>query len=186
MSMAVKLYKRFEVILLFTLVVLFNTNGLQAQAIVESPDSSDDKRTVDSECNLTDYQRQHIFTKVEIAATFKGHSEKWFEFAQNNFDFNTVVRSLPDTVHRFQDSIIVKFIVTKVGLICKVEMLKGNKILFEPVLKLFRMSPSWVPGLSAGRNLNSYRTLKIEVVVDKPKNEFKILKNWKSYSSFRW
>lgn len=167
--------------LFLSLVVLVNPNVAQAQVIIESPDTSD-MRTVDSECNLTDYQRQHIFTKVEILATFKGHSEKWFDFAQNNFDFNAVIRNLPDTLQKFQDSIVVKFIVTKAGLICKVQMLNGSRILFEPVLKLLRMSPPWVPGISGGRSLNSYRTLKVELVIDRLNNEFKISKNWKSYS----
>lgn len=151
------------------------------QKIIETPKTSKNKKQLDKECNLTDYERQYIFTRVEILATYKGFSQEWFKYAQSNFDFNSVSQKLADTTQIFHDSIFLRFIVTKAGLICKIEVLKGDSILFDPAVKLLKQSAPWTPAISGGRYLNAYRILKIEVLIDKQKREFKIVRDFNSY-----
>ncbi len=173
-----KIYKVVAFLLLATFLLGDTSFG---QKIIETPKTSKKKKHLDTECNLSDYERQYIFTKVENLATFRGFSPEWFKYAQNNFDFTLVSQKLVDTTQIFHDSIFLKFIVTKAGLICKIEVLKGNQILAAPAIKLIKQSSPWIPAVSGGRNLNAYRTLKIEVVVDKQKNEFKIVRDFNSY-----
>ncbi len=159
------------------------TDIASGQSVIDTPKKSKTNKSLDTECHLTDFERQNIFTKVEVLATFKGFSPEWFKYAQNNFDFNSVSRKLSDTAQTFHDSIFLRFIVTKVGLLCKIVVLKGNNILSDPAIKLIKQSSPWTPAVSGGRNLNVYRTLKIEVYIDKQKNEFKIIRDFNSYSN---
>jgi hypothetical protein len=129
------------------------------------------------DCNISD---DKIFTKTDILAEFKGGSKKWFDFAQKQFDFNSVVQNLQDS-QQFHDSIIVKFVVTKSGQVCKVTILRGNSLLSIPVINLLKSSPNWIPASSEGRMLNAYRALKIEISIDTQRKEFKIVRNFNSY-----
>ena len=173
-----RLYKPVVVI---TIAIFLQVNTTNGQTIGDQSNISKDKIKLGPECNLTDFEREYIFTKVENLATFEDSPGNWFEFAQKNFDFESVVKNLPATLQVFHDSILVKFIVTKVGQICKIEILNGNTILADPAVKLLKTSPPWRSAVSGGRNLNAYRTLKIEVLIDRTKKEFKIIRNFKSY-----
>lgn len=99
--------------------------------------------------------------------SFREGSKKWFDFAKANFDFAYVKHQLSDTVQHFEDSITVKFIVARNGTICNITIQTGNPILTEPTLKLLKLSPNWLPGLNGGRQLNSYRTLRLDILIDK-------------------
>ena len=173
-----KIYKSIAVLVIPISLLLATVRG---QTVIDTQKVSKTKTPSNPECNLTAYEKQYIFTNVDVLASFKNSSEKWFEFAQNNFDFNSILKKLPDTLQHFQDSIFVKFIVTKSGQVCDIKIQKGNKILADAVIKLLKMSAQWEPASSEGRNINAYRKLKIEVLIDRLKNEFKIIRNVKSY-----
>lgn len=166
-----------------SLAIILLVDTALGQNIIDKPQKSKSKKSLDKECNLTDFEREYIFTKVEILSTFKGFSQEWFKYAQNNFDFTSISQKLAVTTQMFHDSIFLKFIVTKAGLICKIEVLKGNNILSDPAIKLLKNSPPWTPAVSGGRYLNAYRTLKIEVYIDKQKSDFKIVRDFNSYSN---
>ena len=51
-----------------------------------------------------------------------------------------------------------------------IKVVKGNSILTEPTLKLLKSSPNWRPGLNGGRQFNSYRTLRLDILIDKKEN----------------
>lgn len=119
----------------------------------------------------------HIFTKVDMVAEFPGGPDKWFDFAQQHFDFVSVSQKITDTAQLFQDSIVVRFIVSRYGGICHVQFVKGNPILWAPTTELLKASPAWEPGSSEGRQLNTYRTLRIAVTIDKKKGTSSILLN---------
>lgn len=168
-----KLYKSMVII---AIAILFISDVVYGQTI---KDTQPKIISIKPECIMA--EGDHIFTKVEVLADFKGSAENWFEYVQKNFDFNLVVHNLPAIVQHFEDSIFVKFIVTREGNICNIEILKGNEILADPIIKLLKLSPKWRPGSSSGRSLNTYRTLKIDVLFDKEKSEFKIIRNFNSY-----
>jgi len=118
-----------------SILVFFTSCFAQTVDTVSLPDNvypSEDS------CNLTDEELRHIFTKVDILADFKGGSQKWFEFAQMNFDFNSIIQDLADSTRTFQDSIFVKFIVTKSGQVCNVRILRGNPILAKSCIALIK------------------------------------------------
>ncbi|CAN5676962.1 hypothetical protein BH11BAC3_BH11BAC3_30520 [soil metagenome] len=173
-----KVYKSIVVLPIAIFLILNTVNG---QVMLDTQKVAKTKTLSNPECKLTNYEKQYIFTNVDVLASFKNSSEKWFEYAQNNFDFKSVLEKLPDTLQYFQDSIFVKFIVTKAGQVCDIKIQKGNQILGGPVIKLLEMSAQWQPASDEGRNLNAYRTLKIQVLIDRLKNEFKIIRNFKSY-----
>lgn len=166
-----------------SIAIMFLSDTALGQKVIDTPKKSKTKKMLDTVCHLTDFERQYIFTKVEILATFKGFSQEWFKYAQKNFDFISVSQKIADTSQTFHDSVFLRFIVTKAGLICKIEVLKGNSILSEPAIKLIKQSPPWIPAISGGRNLNAYRTLKIEVYIDKQNSEFRIARDFNSYSN---
>jgi hypothetical protein len=139
--------------------------------IVEDKINNDfDTTLLAQECKLDKEQLGKIFTKLEVYAEFPGGFQKWFDFAKSNFDFGYLLQHLGDTVQHFQDSIIVKFIVARNGTICNIKVHTGNPILTEPTLKLLKLSPNWKPGLNGGRQLNSYRTLRLDVLIEKKEN----------------
>ncbi len=156
-------------LLYFCLTMYANTAAGQ---IIENKNINDfDSLLLSKECNLDKEELGKIFTKLEIYAEFPGGIQKWFDFAKANFDFMYVVEQLGDTVQYFEDSIIVKFIVARNGTICNINFKKGNPILTDPTIKLLKYSPNWRPGVHGGRLLNSYRTLKLNILIDKKENK---------------
>jgi hypothetical protein len=135
------------------------------------------KATKLNNCNLSKEDLKKIFTRMDVLANFNGGPQKWFDFVQNNFDFSYVVTQLSDSTKYFQDSAVIKFIVTRKGQLCDIKFLRGNLLLGDQIIKVLNLSPNWVPASSEGRNLNAYRTLKTEIIIDKQKRQFKISRN---------
>jgi hypothetical protein len=154
-----KLYKLTPV--LSFCIILFGSTALPAQ-----------------DCHISS---DKIFTRTDILAYFKGGPEKWFEFAQKEFDFRSVAQNLPDSIQQFHDSIIVKFVVTRSGKVCQVSILRGNGLLSDAAVKLLKSSPDWVPASSEGRYLNAYRAIRIEISIDRQRKEYKVVRNFNSY-----
>lgn len=149
--------------------------------IIDKNPNDFDTLLLSNECNLDKKQSGKIFTKLEIYAEFAGGFQKWFAFANRNFDFDYVANNLSDAVTIFQDSIIVKFIVARNGTVCNIKFQKGNPLLTGPIQKLLESSPNWKPGTIGGRQLNSYRTLRIDVFIDKSRHEKSIKHFMNSY-----
>ncbi len=143
-------------------MTLFLTPAI-GQIIDEKTNNDFDTTLLAPECKLDKKQLGKIFTKLEVYAEFPGGLKKWFDFAKNNFDFDYISQHLGDTGQHFQDSIVVKFIVARNGTVCNIKVQTGNQVLTEPTLKLLKLSPNWRPGLNGGRQLNSYRTLRLDV-----------------------
>ncbi len=125
--------------------------------------------------------RGKVFTKMEIIAEFPGGWLKWHLFANKHFNFAYLQKQLPENVQRFEDSIIVKFVVSRDGLISDINYKAGNGVLLEPAIQLLKKSPKWEPGLNGSRQIHSYRTLQIDVLVDKQKNIQEVKRNYNSY-----
>jgi hypothetical protein len=160
--------KKVSIIFGFCLT-LFLTPAV-GQIIDETNNTDFDTTLLAPQCKLDKEQLGKIFTKLEVYAEFPGGFKKWFDFAKDNFDFDYISQHLGDTVQHFQDSIIVKFIVARNGTICNIKVQTGNLVLTEPALKLLKLSPNWRPGLNGGRQLNSYRTLRLDILIDKKEN----------------
>lgn len=144
-------------------------------------DNNNDLAAICDVCKINKEQTENIFKRLEVLADFRGGFMKWFEYATNNFNYSSVLEKLNDSVQLFQDSIVVKFIVTKTGKLCYLQTQKGNLVLSAPVKALLSGCPYWNPGSNGGRNLNSYRTLRIDVYIDKRKGIKKIQHYSNSY-----
>jgi hypothetical protein len=151
------------------------------QIIEKTSKSVYDSILLSPECSLNNKHGGKIFTKIEILSDFPGGFEKWFNFANKNFDFKHIISNLADSIHQFQDSVIVKFVVTRNGQICHAIIQKGNSVLTDPVIKLLKSSPNWKPGLSGNRELHSYRTLRIDVFIDLKAQIQEIKRQYYSY-----
>ena len=167
-SFIFEILKKVFIILGFCLT-LFLTPAV-GQIIDEKNNNDFDTTLLAAECKLDKEQLGKVFAKLEVYAEFPGGFKKWFDFAKANFDFDYLSQHLGNTVQHFQDSIIVKFIVARNGTICNIKVQTGNPVLTEPTLKLLKLSPNWRPGLNGGRQLNSYRTLRLDVLIDKKEN----------------
>lgn len=139
-----------------------------------------DSNVLSQDCKLSEEQAGKIFTKLEVLADFRGGYENWLKYANNNFDFDYVTNK--DTSGSFQDSIVLRFVVTRVGAICAIQVVKGNHLLEEPAIKLLKHSPDWRPGSNGGRLLNSYRTIRINIYIDKERHirQIRPSANWYS------
>lgn len=95
----------------------------------------------------------HIFTKVEIEATFPGGPAAWTKY---------VSRAINAQLDEFTDSdfgtCIVRFVVDKGGNVSDVQAttMKGTK-LAEIAVNAIRKGPKWTPAQQNGRYVNAYR-----------------------------
>ena len=160
-----------------TILCIVLSQAIYATAQIVEGVNDFDSLFLSKECNLNKEQLGKIFTKVEISAAFPGGFNKWFDFANSNFDFENVIHQLGDTVNNFEDSIIVRFIVERNGTLCGFKFQAGNPILVQPTLRLLRLSPPWIPGIYGGRLLNSYRILRIDVIINR-KQSIKTIKHY--------
>lgn len=125
-----------------------------------------------------------IYTKTERHSSFPGDADAWFEFANKNFDYAAVLQQIPGDFSQFKDSIIVKFIVGRTGELSDFTIEKGNPMLKEPVIKLLKSSPKWLPEEQGGRYVKAYRRLRIDVLIEKNKNIKKVEHLEDSYNYF--
>lgn len=133
------------------------------------------------ECKLDTAEIGKIFNRIEILSDFPGGHAKWFDFANKRFDFKYVVENLKDSIRIFEDSVVIKFVVTRNGDICNIKFLKGNPILGVSAIKLLKSSPRWIPGIHGSRNLNTYRTLRLDAFIDRKTKKQEIKKLVDSY-----
>lgn len=138
-----------------------------AQVIEEKNENYFDSLLLSPDCKLNKSQLGGIFTHTEVLAGFPGGFQKWFEYATQKFDFHFIEQRISDSTQRFEDSLVVKFIVTRNGSICHIQVQKGNPLLVEPVIRLLKSSPNWTPATNSGRTLNAYRRLRIDVFIDR-------------------
>lgn len=164
-----------------TLCILLMTllhQQVNGQEPVKTTGPEKDNRRVASECHLSSAGGTYIHHRVGIIADFKGGSAGWFAYAQRNFDFSHITGSLGDTTRPFRDSIVVRFVVTKEGALCDFTTLGGNRILEEPVFALLRNSPKWFPAKApTGRDLDAYRTLRVDIEIDYSQKSFTVIPN---------
>ncbi len=117
--------------LLISLCLLL-TGQISFEQTRDNYDAEDCYSTLSSpECNSSRDASGKIFTKLEALAEFPGGFKKWYEFAGHQFDFKQVLQSMGDSVKELQDSIVIKFVVTRNGTICNIKLQNGNPIFLK-------------------------------------------------------
>lgn len=120
---------------------------------------------------------EKVFSRTDVIAEFKGGVKAWWDYFDKEINLLQTKHGAVDSI----DSVKVFFVVTKKGNICRVNFIQGSVVLFNTLKRILEKSPTWIPASSAGRNLNAFRILKIEVKYENVANRFKVIRNWKSY-----
>jgi protein TonB len=96
----------------------------------------------------------HVFTKVEIEASFPGGESGWTRYVKKAIEQN--IDELTDANE--SGTCRIKFIVSKDGSVSEVEALtmKGTK-LAEVAINAIRKGPKWTPAQQNGRFVNAFR-----------------------------
>jgi hypothetical protein len=100
---------------------------------------------------------EKIFEKVEIPAVYKGSLKHWDTFVMEHFVFDKLIPVISDSI-LFNDSLEVRFVVTKDGNINTIEVIYSTlPALEEEFIRVIRLSSGdWKPGTNAGRYLNTW------------------------------
>lgn len=166
------------------LLCLFIQFRIKAQ-IIDSFDEKDiDSILLAPDCKVDTSYGLKIFTRLEVLADYRGGAAKWFQYAGQQFNFDYVRSVIKGSNGIFHDSVQLKFVVTREGNVCNVNMISGNPILAKPAIRLLQSSGQWLPGTNGGRNLHSYRTLLLEVLIDERQKKYAIIKNWNGFYRF--
>lgn len=162
------------------LVLILNAGSLHAQIVMHNGEEIDSV-LLSPECKPAKDENGRIFTGLEIPAEFKGGPAAWFKYCNTHFNFDAVESKLPDSVNVFTDSVTIKFVVTRKGDICQIQYLRGNKLLLQPTLELIRGTAAWIPGQNGSRYVHSFRTLCIDVHIDRINHVREVVKKTFSY-----
>lgn len=106
---------------------------------------------------ITQERNEDIILKSELSAQFPGGEIGWARFAEKNFDMNAVLAAVPDSVNEFADSLIVRFVINKKGLIENSEFAAGSSMAFKKAVSaLLKKSPAWQPEIQGSGPVKSY------------------------------
>ena len=102
-----------------------------------------------------------IFSKVEVEATFPGGDAGWRKYLIQNLDVDKVSKKIkiPRGEKEFKETIIVKFIVSRDGSISnvKAENADANPYCIAEAERVIQISPKWISAQQNGRKVNAYR-----------------------------
>ena len=119
---------------------------------------------------------QHVFTRINTQASYKGYTLKWKAFLEKNVSFKNIITTLPDSVQYFEDTVSLKFIVSKNGMLSNLEIVYGlDEEAIKEAIRLIKAScPNWIPGIdSGGVYRNSWHTESFYFMVDRRTNDLK-------------
>lgn len=117
----------------------------------------------------------NIFKEGSYNAYYKGGMHKWKEFLEKNVVFDEILKSIPDSLRFFRDSVILKFIVSASGQLSDLLVLySGNSSIEKESIRLIKKSCSlWIPGNAGGRQVNTWHIEKLAFIVEKENDETK-------------
>jgi hypothetical protein len=117
----------------------------------------------------------NIFKEGSYNPYYKGGMLKWKEFLEKNVLFDEILKSIPDSVSFFFDSVILKFIVSRSGQLSDLQVLyAGNTAIEKESLRLVKKSCTlWIPGNAGGRQINTWHIEKLAFIVERKNGEIK-------------
>ncbi|HEV7782766.1 MAG TPA: hypothetical protein VGO58_15935 [Chitinophagaceae bacterium] len=103
----------------------------------------------------------NVFTRMNTPAQFKGGQYAWNKFVGSHTRYNKL---MPDSTNDFKDSITLRFIVSKEGVLSNIEILQdGRPEIREEAIWLVIASceKKWIPGIdNSGAYRNSWVAMK--------------------------
>ena len=111
----------------------------------------------------------NIFKEGSYIPYHKGGMRKWKEFLEKNVLFDEILRSIPDSVSFYFDSVILKFIVSASGQLSDLQVLyAGNTAIEKESMRLIKKSCAlWIPGNAGGRQVNTWHIEKLAFIVER-------------------
>lgn len=115
---------------------------------------------------------EKIFEKVEFQAVYNGSLKQWDAFVMEHFVFDKLIPVVSDSI-LFNDSLEVRFVVTKDGNIHTIQVLYSTlPALEEEFIRVIRLSSGdWKPGTNAARYLNTWHKERIYLHMYIPPNK---------------
>ena len=120
----------------------------------------------------------NIFIEPTIEPTFKGSIAAWDKYIKINISWRNIVKSLPRSLKFLEDSVIMKFVVSKKGYLSNLEILySGNDAIKEEAIRVLKMSCSkWQSAYSSGGTpINSWHIEKIYFLWDNRNEKLRTL-----------
>jgi hypothetical protein len=114
-------------------------------------------------------EEENIFDEPTIEASFKGGVHLWSKFLIGNVSWQNIIRFIPDTMKYFEDSVVLKFVVSREGRISNLKVLYSGfeSIKMEAIRLIILSCPKWNPPYSsAGGPINSWRKVKLYFLWD--------------------
>jgi hypothetical protein len=99
--------------------------------------------------------KDKVFTKMEIYPHYIGYEDKLNQYLINEIDIQKIGNSLRDSIRVFEDTVKVKFIISREGKMSDLTVNASNSVMTEFKKALLKSSCNWVPGYS-NRNLNGW------------------------------
>jgi TonB family protein len=94
-------------------------------------------------------EAEATFVMNEKFAEFPGGQKAWLEFLSNNLQY-------PDSLQNIKGQVILKFVVSPMGIIENVEVIKSlHPILDQEAIRVIRKSPKWKPAKQNGKKVKT-------------------------------
>jgi hypothetical protein len=104
----------------------------------------------------TFHSKDKVFTKMEMYPHYKGYEDKLNQYLINEVDIQKIGNSLTDSIRIFDDTVKVKFIISRDGRMSDLTVNGNNaNVVTEFEKALIKSSCNWVPGYS-NRNLDGW------------------------------
>lgn len=117
-----------------------------ANSIISVNDKQEQVTQNDLNPNLSIPDDELIFTSVEVLPSFDGD---YSSFLRNNLRYPSAARE-----SKIQGRVLISFVVEKDGSLSSIKVLKGiGAGCDEEVIRVFKISPKWLPGLQNGRKV---------------------------------
>lgn len=110
------------------------------------------------------------FERVETDASFPGGLKAWSEFLGNNLRVAEVAKkAAPKNAKHWSQTAMVKFMVDRDGQVTDVTVVNSKELHKEVVkecLRVFALSPKWIPSRQNSKNVRSYHTQPVVFVLE--------------------
>jgi len=91
--------------------------------------------------------KEKVFTKTLYYPKYKGNEQELNIFITNEVDIVAIAKSLPDSIRILEDSIRVRFVISRTGQMSDITIEANNGVLLTEIRKAFIKSAcDWLPG----------------------------------------
>jgi len=135
-----------------------NTKGIISIADVKGNDDVNGKDIADIKAEITQVEEEKVYDVIEQMPQFPGGESELLSYISKNLKYPVIAQE-----NGIQGMVIVRFVVTKTGVVDKVEVLRSlDPACDREAIRVVRSLPNWIPGKQNGVNVSVYYTLPIK------------------------